>query len=76
VVEDEAIRRRAGDGQGIASAAACAEALMADTVRILSRCMELYPTSPSSHLKAEMCAAILRVVDRCAIDRAIFLHVC
>lgn len=63
-------KRSAGDAQGSrASAAAYAEALMvmADTVRILSRCMELHPTSPSSHLKAEMCEAVQRVVDRCAI---------
>lgn len=29
--------------------------------------MEHHPTSPSSRLKAEVCAAVLRVVDRCAI---------
>ncbi|PVH35584.1 hypothetical protein PAHAL_7G217400 [Panicum hallii] len=37
---------------------------MADTVRILARCMELHPTSPSSHLRAKVCAAVLRVVRR------------
>jgi hypothetical protein len=54
--------KRSGLGEG--SAAAFAEALMADTVRILARCMELHPTSPSSHLRAKVCAAVLRVVRR------------
>nr|CAB3485111.1 unnamed protein product [Digitaria exilis] len=54
--------KRAGGSEG------SAEALMADTVRILGRCMELHPTSsPSSHLKAKVCAAVLRVVRRCTV---------
>ncbi|RLM73870.1 hypothetical protein C2845_PM15G14160 [Panicum miliaceum] len=62
--------KRSGLGEGSASAsassstAAFAEALMADTVRILARCMELHPTRPSSHLQAKVCAAVLRVVRR------------
>lgn len=71
IQRDATWTRRSGLGEGSASAsaAACAEALMADTVRILGRCMELHPTPtrPSSHLKAKVCAAVLRVVRRCTV---------
>ncbi|CAL5068855.1 unnamed protein product [Urochloa decumbens] len=53
------------EGSASSSSVACVDALLADTVRILSRCMGLHPTGPSSHLKAKVCAAALRVVRRC-----------
>lgn len=61
-------KRSSGLGEGSASASSSAEALMADTVRILARCMDLvHPSGPSSHLKAMVCAAVLRVVRRRAV---------
>lgn len=76
IQEHVAWSKRSADSTGDASApsnvaAACAEALMADTVKILARCMELHPPRredrPSGDLKAKMCAAVLRVVGRCTV---------
>ncbi|KAL6651033.1 hypothetical protein ACP70R_009958 [Stipagrostis hirtigluma subsp. patula] len=66
--------RRSGEREGGAGAGAPAyvDALMADTVRILARCLELHPPGredslPSGDLRTKMCAAVIRVLGRCTM---------